>query len=96
MILASSVADLSQWLGRLALAAKKNPFGMTREEAKKAYFRFHNRGAQDEEVGHGGEDPDVKLDRIMRYMEETNSKLSKIEEDIEFLKQQVGLILKKL
>ncbi len=95
MMLSTTLARWCDVLGRLAFALRKNPFGMSREEAKKAYFRFHNRGAE-EGPPESSEDPAVKIDRIMRYMEETSVKLTKIEDDIEFLKQQVGLILKKL
>ncbi|MBE7559869.1 hypothetical protein HS125_13360 [bacterium] len=95
MAFSGTVDELGRWFGRVALALRKNPFGMSRDEAKKAYFRFHHRGEREEQPD-APDDPAAKIDRIMRYMEETSAKLSKIEEDIEFLKEQVGLILKKL
>jgi len=96
-----SVPALRYWdslFDRLCLAVRKNPFGMTREEAKKAYFRFRNRGEGEEE--RSGDppprNPEQQMEHIMRCVEETNQRLGRIEEDIELLKDQVGLILKKL
>ena len=94
-----SVSTL-QWtrglFDRLYFAIRKNPFGMTRDEAKKAYFRFRNKGEEEKSASDSPHDPEQQIERIMRCVEDTNQRLGRIEEDLETLKQQMGLILKKL
>jgi hypothetical protein len=90
----TTIDSIEVLINRLYMAVKKNPLGMTRDEAKKAYFRF--RSKKEDTPESSGEDQEQKINRILLYMNETTVKLDRIEEDISFLKEQVGTIIKKL
>ncbi len=81
----------------------KNKFGFTKEQAKKLYSTYRNKGEGGEDDGNNEEDPqseqqniDEKISMIMGYMKETSAKLDRIEDDIAYLKNQVENILKRI
>lgn len=105
------VAKVDDLLGRgigIALS-QRNRSGFTKSEAKKLFYSL--RGGKPEGEGEGGdeEDPDdpieavnkaqttdQKIEQIIDYMKDTTSKLDRIEDDINFLKEQVDRILKRI
>ncbi len=103
---------VNQWLGSLlsfpeipnhqeVMFMLKNKFGFTKEQAKKLYSSYRNKDS-DQGKNEGGQKPeepqsiDDKISMIMDYMQETSSKLDRIEDDISYLKQQVENILKRI
>ena len=73
--------------------------GFTPEEAKRLFYSFRRKKRETPEDVPGPNKPDdteARFEKIMVYMEETSKKLDRIESDIEFLKQQVASILKRL
>ncbi len=88
---------------------RKNRDGFTKEEAKKLFYSFRGGNKQDDDGDDKGErksDPaaevvkaktaDEKIDKIIDYMRVTSSKLDRIEDDIQSLKEQVDRILEKI
>ena len=102
--LAAAVGELS---GQGIMFAR-NKYGFTKSEAKKLFFSLRG-GKQDDDDGDEPEKnddpaaavveakgPDEKIERIIDYMRETSTKLDRIEDDIQFLKNQVDRILEKI
>lgn len=77
----------------------KNKLGLSREEAKKVYFQFRNKGNKSNPEEPAKPEPqgtEEKIAVIMDYMKDTSEKLERIESDIDYLKQQIDRILKQL
>lgn len=102
----SVAADL---FGPNVMFALRNRQGFTKEEAKKLFYNFRSGGQKDPEEDNPEKtkpDPakgvvdakttEDKIDQIVVYMRETSNKLDRIEDDINFLKEQVDRILEKL
>lgn len=91
-----SVCDLLQdWMVYMA----RSKDGFTPEQAKQLFYGFRKR-KQEAAEGHRGpgnkNDVEDRFEKIMAYMEETSRKLDRIEKDIEYLKEQVARILRRL
>jgi hypothetical protein len=82
----------------------KNKLGLSKEDAKKIYYKYRAKGSgQDDEPGNDEsqkssppQNADQKIAMIMDYMQETSAKLERIENDIDYLKNQVDKILQKI
>ena len=81
----------------------RNKFGLKKKEAEKLYYDY--RASGEKEGGENNPDspePDDnasledKVSHIMSTMKETAEKIDRIERDIDYLKDQVDQILKKL
>jgi len=78
------------------LCALRNRLGLTREEARRIFYRF--RTAQDPRPGSPGGHPhdSPELREVARQMQETSLRLDRIEQDLDYLKKQVDRILEKV
>lgn len=79
----------------------KNKFGMSKDEAKNLFFKFRGSSSEPENnpskmAAPEPQGTDEKIAVILDYMKDTSVKLEKIENDIEFLKEQIDRILKQL
>lgn len=102
------VNTVAELFGPNVMFALRNRQGFTKEEAKKLFYSFRSGGQKNSEENPEKSKPDPakgvveakttedKIDQIVVYMRETSNKLDRIEDDINFLKEQVDRILEKL
>jgi hypothetical protein len=96
---------ITQRLSKWWLLFAKSKDGLSPDEAKRLFFQFRKKDVmKPEEPEPSGDAPGPERGRaagdlstqMASFMRETSTKLDRIENDIDYLKKQVDLILKKI
>lgn len=96
---------IAQRISQLWLLFAKSKDGLSQDEAKRLFFQFRKKDViKPEDSGPSGEAPGPQRGeatgdlsaQMTSFMRETSRKLDRIETDIDYLKKQVDLILKKI
>lgn len=73
----------------------RNKLGLTRDEAKRIFYRFRSPfPSGPEDPGGAPESPELR--EVLKQMHETSLRLDRMEKDLEYLKRQVDRILEKV
>jgi len=98
------MASIAEQWHRLGILWARSRQGLSQEEAKKLFFQFRKKsmdGSGPEPEPEDEDRPEADSERALSqqmqvFMQETSQKLDRIENDIDYLKNQVDNILKKI
>lgn len=101
--LEATIREIDQYLMGVQNWVLKSKEGLTREQARRIFQRYHSPGQreQGEVPGEGASEPvperqTQQIQQILHYMEQTTQRLDLIENDIGYIKEKVDTILKRL
>lgn len=101
--LKATIREIDQYLMGVQNWVLKSKEGLTREQARRIFQRYHSPGQKDPaEPQVEGSSPSTperqthQIQQILHYMEQTTQRLDVIENDIGYIKEKVDAILKKL
>ncbi len=104
--LAATIREIDQYLMGVQDWVLKSKEGLTREQARRIFQRYHSPGQKDPSLEATEESPSAQgsapdrqthqIQQILHYMEQTTQRLDLIENDIGYIKEKVDAILKRL
>lgn len=101
--LEATIREIDQYLMGVQNWVLKSKEGLTREQARRIFQRYHSPSAREQAdaAGEGAseaapERQTQQIQQILHYMEQTTQRLDLIENDIGYIKEKVDTILKRL
>ncbi len=100
---AATIREIDQYLMGVQDWVLKSKEGLTREQARRIFQRYHGPVQKEQgetpEEGTPAQTPERQtrqIQQILHYMEQTTQRLDLIENDIGYIKEKVDAILKRL
>lgn len=103
--LVHTLNEVEKYLAGVQTWVLKSKEGLTRDQAKRIFQRYHGHGTEEQDQSKNGvetastdsaEQQSRQIQRVLQYMELTTQRLNLIESDIGYIKEKVDAILKKL